>query len=175
MARRRKRRSRSCVCGSKKNYPVCCRKYHDRKTTADDPESLMRSRYSAFALGKIDYVIDTTDPEGEAWLDEEETLEDWKDSLQTFSQSTEFQGLEVQDAEVDEEAGEARVTFHAELERGGYDASFTETSKFVRRDGEWMYTDAEETTDELEDMDAGEDEGAVEEEDVGGAEVEEAS
>jgi len=48
-----------CICGSDKKYKKCCKELHDGKPAKTALE-LMRSRYSAFALCKIDYIIDTT-------------------------------------------------------------------------------------------------------------------
>jgi SEC-C motif domain protein len=62
-----------CPCGWGDPYTECCGRYH-----AGDPaptaEALMRSRYSAFVLGKPDYLLSTWAPEnrpGEMDLDED--------------------------------------------------------------------------------------------------------
>lgn len=47
-----------CLCGSDIVYQDCCEPYHDNKI--NDPESLIRSRYSAYASSNIDYIIATT-------------------------------------------------------------------------------------------------------------------
>ena len=48
-----------CNCGSKKSYFDCCAKYIENKSNAPSPELLMRSRYTAYSLAKIDYIIKT--------------------------------------------------------------------------------------------------------------------
>jgi SEC-C motif-containing protein len=47
----------ACPCGSS-NYAQCCKPYHDG-AAAPTAEALMRSRYSAYVLGLMDYVYAT--------------------------------------------------------------------------------------------------------------------
>jgi SEC-C motif domain protein len=98
----------------------------------------MRSRYSAYARLLVDYIVDTTDPDGDAW---QEPVEEWRREIRQFSKETDFQGVEIIDAEVHGETG--TVTFLARLQRRGEDASFTEISQFTRRDGRWLYSAGE--------------------------------
>ncbi len=49
-----------CPCGSNKDYSDCCQLYHKRVTNAPTPETLMRSRYAAFALGEAEYLLETS-------------------------------------------------------------------------------------------------------------------
>ncbi len=104
----------------------------------------MRSRYSAYALGAVDYILDTTDPEGPQFRQDREA---WAEEVRRFSQTTRFEKLEIlsahgandeaNDGPNDTEHGE--VEFFAKLSRGGQDVSFTERSLFVRRAGRWLY------------------------------------
>ena len=57
---------RLCPCQSGLRYKRCCRPLH-QGAPAPSPEALMRSRYSAYALGLVDYIIDTTLPAGPHW------------------------------------------------------------------------------------------------------------
>ena len=45
-----------CVCGSMKNSELCCAQYIDGEESAPTAESLMRSRYTAYTQGNIDYI-----------------------------------------------------------------------------------------------------------------------
>lgn len=47
----------ACPCGGGK-YQKCCGRYHGGQWPPT-PETLMRSRYSAFALGNADYLLTT--------------------------------------------------------------------------------------------------------------------
>ncbi len=55
------RHSSKCPCGLKKLYSECCGQYHSGQA-APTAEALMRSRYSAYTLNNVDYIIDTTWP-----------------------------------------------------------------------------------------------------------------
>ena len=99
----------------------------------------MRSRYAAYALGEVDYVLQTTDPDGPAWEGPPRaTMERWRASVERFCQSTRFAGLEILEAPPAQHAT-GTVTFRARLEQGGLDASFAERSRFVHRGGNWRY------------------------------------
>ena len=45
-----------CPCNPEKKYSDCCEKSHQNIKTVLTAEALMRSRYSAFVLAKIDYL-----------------------------------------------------------------------------------------------------------------------
>lgn len=95
----------------------------------------MRSRYAAYAVGDVDYIIATTDPEGPQFQPDRAA---WARSIAVFCEATRFQQLTIRAASpvVDEHA---EVEFLARLLRGGEDVSFVERSAFVRRDGQWLY------------------------------------
>jgi SEC-C motif-containing protein len=122
-----------CPCGTGKKYEECCKPYHLGKL----PENallLMRSRYSAYALGLSEYIIHTTHPSHPSWKKEKAS---WEKEISLFSSETQFQRLEIL-AFVDGEK-EAEVTFKAHLLQNGQDASFTELSHFEKVQGKWLY------------------------------------
>lgn len=49
-----------CMCGSQRQYVDCCGPYLAGKAVAPTAEALMRSRYTAFCQGNIDYLIATS-------------------------------------------------------------------------------------------------------------------
>src|SRR5687768_5433704 len=55
-------RNRRCPCGSGLPLGDCCGRLHDGTVTAATAEQLMRSRYSAFALGEPGYLLATWHP-----------------------------------------------------------------------------------------------------------------
>ena len=57
-----------CPCGSGELYASCCGHYHQGAIAAT-PEQLMRSRYSAFALGLTEYLLQTWHPTTQPQLD----------------------------------------------------------------------------------------------------------
>jgi len=122
-----------CPCFSGRKYKRCCAPLH-RGASATSPESLMRSRYAAYALALVDYIIGTTHPAGPHY--EDDVLR-WRNQLAEFSLKTHFEGLEV----TAEEEGplQSWVSFRANLKQGEHDASFAERSLFVRHQGRWLY------------------------------------
>lgn len=68
-------------------YTDCCEPLHLGKKTADTAEALMRSRYAAFVLQNVDYIVATTAPFQQALLDKQ-AISDW-------SKQTDWAGLEV--------------------------------------------------------------------------------
>ncbi len=121
-----------CPCHSGLKYKKCCRPFHGG-TAAPTPEALMRSRYSAYALGKIDYIMATTHPDSPHLLGDRNVL---RAQLQQFSDGTRFAGLQIL------AAGGDTVTFHAVLFEDERDVSYTERSLFKQKDGRWLYVDA---------------------------------
>lgn len=118
-----------CPCRSRKKYKRCCQPWHEGRP-APTPEALMRSRYAAYALGLVDYIVATSDPPQDA------------EGVRSFCEHTRFTGLRVLDApEAILDVG--FVSFHAGLEQGGQDASFSERSRFERREGRWLYVAGE--------------------------------
>jgi SEC-C motif-containing protein len=98
----------------------------------------MKSRYSAYALGLADYIIETTHPDhaqtaSKVW--------EWREEILQFSRETEFLDLEILSFEEHQE--KAYVTFTASLKQHEKDVSFTEKSLFELKDGIWMYKEAE--------------------------------
>lgn len=98
----------------------------------------MRSRYSAYAGGLVEYVLRTTDPDGPLARPDRAV---WEAENQAFCRDTEFPGLEILDVQAGSE--ESTVRFRAQLRQGGEDASFVEQSRFLLRDGQWLYHSGE--------------------------------
>jgi SEC-C motif-containing protein len=114
-----------CPCFSGKPYDQCCGPYH-AGAPVPTPLSLMRSRYSGYALKKIDYIIETTHP-----ILRKSSKN--REEIAKFSDETSFDGLDILEAEDD------NVTLRAHLSRNGKDISFTEKSHFEKVDGKWKY------------------------------------
>ncbi len=128
----------ACPCESGNKYKRCCRPLHQGGTSAPSAEALMRSRYAAYAVGAIEYVLATTHPDGPQYEDDRVR---WAADVQRFCQTTRFEGLEILASHEEGDRGE--VTFTAHLSRDGKDVSFSERSSFVREDGRWLYFSGE--------------------------------
>ena len=95
----------------------------------------MRSRYAAYALGKVSYIIQTEHKENPR---SPKQMVAWRKDLKFFCQNTRFMGLQILGEEQLDEA-QATVTFQAILLQAGKDASFTECSMFEKVNGRWFY------------------------------------
>ncbi|MCB9796280.1 MAG: SEC-C domain-containing protein [Alphaproteobacteria bacterium] len=129
--------TRRCPCHSGKRYKRCCQPHHEGRP-APSPEALMRSRYSAYALGLTDYLIATTAPESPHRVAPEQR---WVSELSAFSQATRFVSLEIREAWEEGERG--LVHFVAGLSQAGHRIPMEERSLFRRADGRWLYVEAE--------------------------------
>lgn len=127
----------SCPCHSGEPYADCCQPVHLGKVRPS-PTQLMRSRYAAFALGNVRYILQTEQPNPPHTAKE---LAAHRRSLKQFCQNTQFLDLQILD-EATLSKEQATVTFHATLLQNGQDASFTERSLFALRNGRWVYVSA---------------------------------
>ena len=64
----------TCFCSSQKSFESCCKPYLDGTQHVQTAEALMRSRYSAYVLHEVDYLIKTTHPSQRNFHSREETL-----------------------------------------------------------------------------------------------------
>lgn len=135
-------RNLPCPCGSEQPYTACCQRWHEGLEAgvhAPTPEALMRSRYSAYVVGLIDYLQATWHP-STAPGDLELPPVKWL-------------GLEVRRAE---QAGDAGVVeFVARYRVNGRGQRMHELSTFVRVDGRWLYIEGQ-VAGAGEDLDTGE-------------------
>ncbi len=122
-----------CPCHSGKTYSTCCAPYH-RGDAAQDAVALMRSRYSAYALGNAPYILQTTHPQNPECRT---PLDQRKKQIEAFCKATHFEDLEILDSA--EKDDSATVTFHAHLSQNGKDVSFVEKSQFAKVHDRWFY------------------------------------
>lgn len=126
-----------CPCLSGETYAACCARFHSGLADgvrAPTAEALMRSRYTAFAVGDAAYLLATwhasTRPAG---LDID-TGTTWRrlDILRTE------QGGPFDDVGL--------VEFEARYRSDGVRGMLHEVSRFVREDGRWYYVNGNVTT-----------------------------
>lgn len=123
-----------CPCHSAKPYKACCQPYHKGKKPPT-PLALMRSRYAAYALGKVGYIIKTMHPSSPLYREDEVA---WRKQLLWFCEQTNFVGLTITDEQT-LNSNEATVTFSAIMLQPTQDASVTERSLFEKVNGRWLY------------------------------------
>ena len=122
--------SHTCPCGSGIALDDCCGKWHQGQP-APSAERLMRSRYSAYTLSLIDYLVATTLPAQQAALD--------RDSMRAWSLGSTWLGLEVEGSELIDT--HAFVTFTARWHDGDGEHRHRERSAFVQQAGRWYFID----------------------------------
>jgi SEC-C motif-containing protein len=123
--------SGACPCGS--GYPLvsCCAPYIAGIAPAPDALALMRSRYTAYTLGKAAYLRATWYPATRPGALDLEPGRRWL-------------GLKILDT-VAGRSGDATgtVEFVARFKVGGRAHRLHERSRFVFEDGRWYYVDGE--------------------------------
>ena len=120
---------RRCPCGSGLSYAECCGRLHDGTAVAATAEQLMRSRYSAFAVGDAGYLLATWHPAT-------------RPRRLDLDPGVRWTGLEVLAAT----GGGLLMTtgtveFRAHWAAGGERGAQHENSRFTREDGAWRYVD----------------------------------
>ena len=65
----RERNMSSCPCGSERAYAECCGPIISGSKKAPTPEALMRSRYTAYVKGEIDFLLGSLHPDGAGGVD----------------------------------------------------------------------------------------------------------
>ena len=110
-------------------FSACCGPYLNELAAAPDAESLMRSRYTAFVLGRRDYLLAT-----------------WHASTRptdlALDPGAKWLGLEVRSHQL-VDADHAEVEFVARYREGGRAVRLHERSRFVRESGRWFYVDGD--------------------------------
>ncbi|MFF3016885.1 YchJ family protein [Streptomyces sp. NPDC057939] len=115
-----------CPCGLPAAYPACCGRFHTGGQ-APTAELLMRSRFSAFALGDTAYL-----------------LRSWHSSTRpgrlVLDPGQRWERLEIlATARGGMFETEGSVEFRAHYREGGHTGSLHEHSTFSREDGAWVY------------------------------------
>ena len=77
----------SCPCKSGKTYGECCEPILSGERKASTAAELMRARYSAYAVGNVRFLYESSGPEVRAEFSEETTRE--------WSKSATWEGLDV--------------------------------------------------------------------------------
>ncbi|MBD3317632.1 MAG: YchJ family protein [Chitinivibrionales bacterium] len=124
----------SCPCNSGKNFEVCCEPYLKSDENPPTAEALMRSRYTAFASGNVDYIYGTIHPDHRKEFNAE-GIRDW-------SCNSEWHGLEIKSTENGGETDtEGTVEFIAHYTHENVKREHHEVAEFRKKDGRWYFVD----------------------------------
>jgi SEC-C motif-containing protein len=121
-----------CPCGSGRAFNDCCNAMIRGQRNAETAEQLMRSRYTAYVVKNVDYLIRTTHPAAR--------VDDLEASIGKWMRQVEWLKLHV----VASELGTAtdtvgRVEFIAEYLTATAPGRHHECSVFEKLNGEWFY------------------------------------
>ena len=124
------RKAGFCPCGSKGLFSNCCQPIIEGTQKANTAEELMRSRYSAYAVAAIDYLLDTT----YKTLRKDQSYKE----IEQWSKENRWQKLEVL------KSTENTVEFKAYfLDDSKKQQIHHEKSTFTFENGSWFYSKGE--------------------------------
>lgn len=122
----------NCKCGSEVQYGSCCAQFISGDKSPDTAEQLMRSRYTAYVIGEIDYIVDTTLPEMKDGINVEAT--------KAWSEDSSWIGLEIHSLEEGSESDDfGYVEFTAKYENLGEIQEHREKAFFKKEDSKWYF------------------------------------
>ena len=117
----------TCPCGQDRPLEACCGPFLEGQSQPETAEQLMRSRFSAYATGNIDYICETEENPN-------------RDTIENWARSTSFKCLRVLSTEKGGEGDEVgTVTFEADFETQGQTGTHRETSQFAKLENRWVF------------------------------------
>ena len=122
----------NCPCGSGRPFAICCEPIINGKSDAITAQDLMRSRYTAFTLANVNYLMrshhSSTRPNKE------------RKSIEKWAKSVRWIGLNVLNTQAGEATDESGyVEFKALFMENGQLQQLHERSFFQRENGKWVY------------------------------------
>lgn len=118
-----------CLCNSKEEFAKCCEPYLNNSLNPSTPQQLMRSRYSAYALGNGEYIVKTTTSDNR-FNDDVELIKEYAKNISWLN----LQIIHVEECFVEFKAY-YRDTHGIKVQH--------EKSRFVLENGVWLYKDGE--------------------------------
>lgn len=130
-----------CICQSGRDYNQCCEPYIEGSMHPATAELLMRSRYTAYAMGNIKYIKDTLALETRKGFDEK--------SAKTWATDSEWLGLKIISSKNGKENdSKGTVEFNATYRAQGKVVEHHEVSQFRKDNDRWYFVDGDAHTHE---------------------------
>lgn len=124
-----------CSCGSNLEFNACCGPVLTGARKPATAEELLRARYTAFARGDIDFVVNSHHSRTRHEVKRED-IEDW-------SKNSEWLALHVAQIEGGKaEDQQGTIIFCAQYVEQGKRQDHWEQSFFEKENGEWRFLDA---------------------------------
>ncbi|MFT6336571.1 MAG: SEC-C motif-containing protein [Halioglobus sp.] len=123
-----------CPCMSGSSYISCCAKYHTGLSKSETAEQLMRSRYTAYHMSLIDYLVNTTHPN--------KLRPNYRHQLESTKDDMDWTGLKIISSSMGTKTDKiGKVRFIAQYVMKAEKSSMEEHSRFRRYKGDWVYYD----------------------------------
>ncbi|MEM7245961.1 MAG: YchJ family protein [Acidobacteriota bacterium] len=120
----------ACPCTSSRSFDDCCGPVLDDVKTAATAEALMRARYTAHAVERIEFLEESLHPKQRSDHDAA--------AARRWSRKSDWEGLEVVATRGGgPESEEGQVEFIARYRQEGQRHEHHEVSNFVREKGRW--------------------------------------
>lgn len=129
-----------CPCLSQRSFSNCCQPYINNVCLPDTPEKLMRSRYSAYSRGNVDYLVASHHASKRSANEKQQLLKSTK--------TTKWIGLIIHKAkQITENKGEVEFSAYyttsenslSQLNKDVDIQQVHEKSTFIKEDGQWFY------------------------------------
>ncbi|MDP3915967.1 MAG: YchJ family metal-binding protein [Bacteroidota bacterium] len=121
-----------CPCGSGLSYSTCCEPIISGRNDAVTAQALMRSRYVAFTLANVDYLMRSHSARTRPVKD--------RKNIEKWAKSVTWMGLSILDTQAGDASDEiGTVEFKATYLENGKLQQIHEKSLFHRENGNWVY------------------------------------
>jgi SEC-C motif domain protein len=125
-----------CHCNSGLEFDSCCGPILSGEKPAATAEALMRSRYSAYACGQIDYLSESLHPNHR---DDHDVA-----ATRRWAEKADWLGLEIRSTSAGGEGDDAgEVEFIVSYRENGVVRNHHEISRFKKDAGCWYYVDGD--------------------------------
>jgi SEC-C motif-containing protein len=129
-----------CLCKSGSLYSDCCKSLLLGQKKVNNCEQLMRSRYTAFALGNVSYLIMTSSKDLLTTLNEEDLIETCNNFQFVNLEVLNFKKIDsIQDKSNEVSQNKDTVEFIAHLLSGNEYHKIHERSQFITEDNRLKY------------------------------------
>lgn len=125
----------NCYCCSGKEFENCCQPFLEGNAKPITVEELMRSRFSAYAVGAVEYLLRSTHPSTRKFHDAK-NIENW-------AKSNKWQKLEIiskSNGEAKDKSGTVEFKAHF-LDAENKPQIHHELSNFRKELGKWFFVD----------------------------------
>ena len=121
----------SCPCGSQKTHLHCCEPLH-KGQPATTAEALMRSRFCAYYLNNVDYLLESVSPRQREALTQSGIL--------AQKETTEWTRLEILRTEAGSKTDKTGIVeFKAWYRDGAGESAYHEVSDFIKENDRWYF------------------------------------